>query len=99
MASPLRVCRASTIISGDPRLMREHSESHILNVLDVHAYASDGKSALRRCSGQACGTPHMQDRHVGHPGHHVPGREQRQECLCHGVIDDERAARPIGGPA
>jgi len=22
-----------------------------------------------------------------------------QECLCHGVIDDERAARPIGGPS
>jgi len=56
MVSPLRVCRASTIISGDLLLMREHFESHILNVFDVCAYASAGKSALRRCSGQACGT-------------------------------------------
>src|SRR5215469_4568892 len=45
--------------SGDPHLMREHFESHILDVLDAYAYASDGKSALRRCSGQAYGTtPH-----------------------------------------
>jgi hypothetical protein len=61
MASPLRVCRASTIISGDLRLMREHFESHILNVFDVYAYASDGKSSLRRCSGQACGTMSRED--------------------------------------
>ena len=99
MASPLRVCRASTIISGDLRLMREHFESRILNVFDVCAYASDGKRALRRCSGQACGTTPHANRNVGNPGHHVPEREHRQECLCHGLIDDQRAARPIGGPS
>ena len=64
--------------------MREHFESHILNVFDVCAYASDGKRALRRCSGQACGT--------------MSREESTDRSVCATAsFDDERIARPIGG--
>src|SRR5215469_4738761 len=41
--------------SGDLHLMREHFESHILNVFDVYAYARDGKTTPHAKS--ACAAP------------------------------------------